>query len=85
MGYRGRYTTVRTYTRLLRKAGAAPIRWSVPKVRQVTPSILCCPGHVIDGEQFGLEHVLASCRHLTESGPEPFAARRRHACSCALG
>jgi len=64
MGYRGGYTTVRDYVRLLRQAGAAPVRTPVPKIRQITSRMLRRPGDLTDEEQIGLKQVLAGCRHL---------------------
>ncbi|UYF97226.1 ISL3 family transposase (plasmid) [Rhodococcus aetherivorans] len=64
MGYRGSYTTVRSYVRLLRHAGAAPLRGSVPKVRQITSWMLRHPRDLTDEDRIGLKQVLAGCRHL---------------------
>uniref|UniRef100_UPI003975E1AC ISL3 family transposase n=1 Tax=Rhodococcus rhodochrous TaxID=1829 RepID=UPI003975E1AC len=64
MGYRGGYTTVRDYVRLLRQAGAAPIRKPVPKVRQITSWMLRHPDDLTDAEQIGLKQVHVGCRHL---------------------
>ena len=64
MGYRGGYTTVRDYVRLLRQAGAAPVRTPVPKVRQITSWMLRRPDDLTDAERVGLKQVLAGCRHI---------------------
>ncbi|UTM38038.1 hypothetical protein MX572_04370 [Rhodococcus pyridinivorans] len=64
MGYRGSYTTVRSYVRLLRHAGAAPLRGSVPKVRQITSWMLHRSRDLTDEDRIGLKQVLAGCRHL---------------------
>nr|WP_244213156.1 transposase [Rhodococcus ruber] len=74
MGYRGSYTTVRSYVRLLRHAGAAPLRGSVPKVRQITSWMLRHPDDLTDEDRIGLKQVLAGCRHLKATAADVTAS-----------
>lgn len=67
MGYRGSYTTVRSYVRLLRHAGAAPLKGSVPKVRQITSWMLRHPDDLTDEDRIG-----------TQTSPRRLPAPRGH-------